>query len=686
MLEFLRPRATLTGEDVQKSLRMMTWEGVAFGGLFSLGSGGFMSAFALALGANNFQVGILAALPFVTQIVQLPAILAIERFRARKAVGIPALLLSNLIWIPIGAVPFLMDTPGTAAVTTVIVLLAMRGLFSPFWVTAWTSWMRDLVPQNILGSYYGRRLALITASLAVIGVGGSYFVRWWEGVSSPEHSIYAFSFLLIGGVLSLGIADPVFAARAKEPMMPPARESGRSALAIVAEPLRDKNFSQLVRFLFVWSLTSNLAIPFFAVYMLTELGLSLPVVIGFTVLSQVTNVVFVRVWGPMADHVGSKTVLSLSASLYLLVIIGWVFTAYPERHFLSLPLLGMLHIFAGIASAGVTLTVSTISLKVAPDGQATPFLGAASIATNVGAGIGPIAGGLLADYFSVRSLVFDFGWASPNGVFELQAISLTGFDFLFVLAFVTGILSLNLLVALREEGELPRDMALSELTSRIDPLSRAVSSVPGLSAASAFSYGYIKRVPGTDVALGVTAYQLAASSQVAASSVSRGRTLVHDIAESVSTVLEETVDDMEEVAEHGLELARHSTRGAVQAGGDLADELGRVVQGAVLGTLRALDRQQVEMLNALTGAGYGILQGTEEAGSDVAEAAAQVPEVARIVANELGVAEGDAAKALAVGLLVAAAASGEDTLSVVRQALPPELSGIEPTEWPGTEA
>ena len=64
--------------------------------------------------------------------------------------------------------------------------------------------------------------------------------------------------------------------------MPAAPESGRSAFAVLAEPLRDRNFSQLVRFLFVWSLTSNLAIPFFAVYMLSELGLSLPAVIGFT--------------------------------------------------------------------------------------------------------------------------------------------------------------------------------------------------------------------------------------------------------------------------------------------------------------------------------------------------------------------------------------------------------------------
>ena len=177
------------------------------------------------------------------------------------------------MWIPIGAVPFLLDVPGAPAVGLVIAMLAVRGLFGPVWVTASTSWLRNLVPRQGLGSYHGRRLAAMTA-----------------------------------------------------------------AMAILAEPLRDRNFSQLVRFLFLWSLTSNLAIHFFAVFMLTRLGLSLPALIGLTVLSQLANVVFLKVWGPLADRVGSKTVLSLSASLFLLVILSWTFTTHPDRYFLTVPL------------------------------------------------------------------------------------------------------------------------------------------------------------------------------------------------------------------------------------------------------------------------------------------------------------------------------------------------------------
>ena len=673
MLTFLQPRPTLTERETQRSLRIMAWEGLSTGAMFSLGSGGFMAAYALALGANNLEVGILAALPFLSQVVRLPAILLVERFRTRKAIGLPAFLATQLSWLPIGLVPFLLDTPGKLAVLLVIVLLAVRGLFAPVWVTTSTSWIRDLVPPTALASYFGRRMGMITATAAVVGLGGSFFVRWWEGIARPGDEVYAFSFLLIAGVFTFGMLGPLLVSRAVEPLMPPAAESGRSPAAMLLEPVRDQNYSQLLKFLFVWSLTSNLAIPFFAVYMLKVIGLSLPVVIGLTVLGQFSNVLFVRVWGPFADRVGSKTVLSLSASLYLLVIIGWVFTTQPDRHFLTMPLLVVLHLLGGIAAAGVTLTVNTLALRVAPEGRGVPFSGVAGIATSLGSGTGPIIGGVLADFFSVRSLNLTIDWISPGGTLSLPAVALSGFDFLFGMAFLFGLLSLNLLVALREEGEIPRDEALAELMAGAGPVARAVSSVPGLNMVSSFSYGYLRRIPGADVAIGVTAYQLAASTEAAVSSAGRGREAVSEVSHHVGTVLSHTADNMENAAENGLGLALHATRGAVHAADNITGQVGSVTRGAVLGTLRTLGRLRVSPGVSLRGAAQGAIQGAVEAQRDPAEAAVAAVEAAREAAPELGITEEEATTAAAAGMVEAARAAGGGTLEAVIEALPEHL-------------
>ena len=93
----------------------MICESVASGTMFALGSGGFMAAFGLALGASNFEIGMLAAFPFLTQLLQLPAILAIVGCRRRKAIGLQSLAASFITWLPIGAIPFVVDVPGRPA-------------------------------------------------------------------------------------------------------------------------------------------------------------------------------------------------------------------------------------------------------------------------------------------------------------------------------------------------------------------------------------------------------------------------------------------------------------------------------------------------------------------------------------------------------------------------------------------
>lgn len=676
MFSFLRPSPTLTPREVRFSLRMMVWDALTSEALATIQIMGYLAAYALAMGANNLQVGIVSAVPLASLVVQLPAILLIERFRVRKAIGLPAWLFAQLLMIPIGAIPFFMDVPSELAVLTLIFLLAFRGLFTPLWITAWMSWMHDLVPRRLLGGYYGRRLATSTAVLAVLGLGASFYISWWEGQAPPGQEAYGYSFFFIAGALTLGIIGPMMVARAREPLMPAAPEVKESPISTLTEPLRDKNFSHLLRFLWVWGVASNIAIPFFVVYMLTDLELELPVVMSLVVLSNITHVLFVRVWGPMADRVGSKTVMSLSASLFLLVFLGWVFVAHTEKHVLTMPLLIVLNAFVGIARGGVLLTVNTLALKIAPDNKATAFLGVAGIAAYVSMGIGPIIGGLLADFFSTKTLRFDLTWISQTGAVEIPALQLIGFDFVFLIAFFFSLLSLNLLVALREEGEIPREVALAELLAHATPARRALTSLPVIGSLTSKSYGYLKRLPGADVALGVTAYQLAASTQTAVTSVGRGRILVRDVAHAVGEAVEEAVEDVGDFAEHGLELARHATRGAVHVGDDLADQMGRAARGAVLGTLRALTGRDVPFLDALHGAGYGVIEGALEGGLSPVEATAEAFEAARLAASELGVSHEDADSALAAGMLEAAEAAGEEALVEVREALPSELSDM----------
>ena len=343
-------------------------------------------------------------------------------------------------------------------------------------------------------------------------------------------------------------------------------------------------------------------------------------------LSQVFNVLFLRVWGPFTDQFGSKVVLSLSTSLYLLVILGWAFTTMPERYFLTIPLLVVLHIFAGIATAGVGLATGTIGMKLAPQGQATSYLAGASLATSLGAGLGPLVGGSFADFFSERELSIRFGWTEPGSVFQFPAISLTGFDFLFALAFVVGLIALNTLRSVREEGEVDREVVLDELRAQSQEVSRVVSAVPGLRFVAQFPYSYIRHVPGMDVAVGVTAYQMASSTRTAVATAMQGRAAATDVAGRVSGVVSEVVSRSEEAGSHGVDLARHAARGALNAADELPGEVGNLAKGAVLGTWTALAKGATNPWDTLRGAAFGAVQGASEARARIATAATQAVE------------------------------------------------------------
>ena len=284
-----------------------------------------------------------------------------------------------------------------------------------------------------------------------------------------------------------------------------------------------------------------------------------------------------------------------------------------------------------------------------------------------------MAGGALADFFSVRTFRIDLSWSSPNGILDLPAVTLSGFDFLFAIAFILGLLSLNLLTAFREEGEVDRETALNELMAGLSSVTRPVSSVPAVGAVSAASYGYVKRIPGADVALGVTAYQLASSARTAVASIRRGRDVTEEVQSRVRDSLTEAAERMDDVGDHGLELARQVTRGAVHAGNELEERTESVARAAAVGVIRTLGRLPVLPRDAVQGAAYGTIQGAMESGNAPAEFVSGLLEAAREAAPELGITESEADQAAALGILNAGAAESEETLAAVRRALPEDL-------------
>jgi MFS family permease len=674
-LHFLAPKPTISDQDLSRGLRWLALEGGFSMGFFSITTSGFLAAFALALGANNLQIGILAALPFAMQVVQIPSIWLVERIRRRKLIGVSSWFTAQLLWIPMALIPFFMDVPSKGAISLLLILMTFRGIFSAVCNTAWNGWIRDLIPQTILGQFFSRRLVIATVMGMLFSLGAAFFVDFWEEHMVTQEMILGYVCVLLFGAIFLGLASPVMMSLIPEPLMQPAPVPRVSLMERLMAPLRDRNFRRLLQFLLFWGFASNLAIPFFAVYMLVRLGFPLAWVIGFSILSQVFNIIFLRVWGHYVDRFGSKAVLSICVSIFLLVILGWIFTTMPEQYFLTIPLIFILHIFMGIATAGVNIAIATIGLKLSPAGESTSFLAGASLAVNVGAGLGPLFGGFLADYFTTRQLNLTFSWMSPDSFIELPALSIIGHDFLFAIAFILGLTTLSMLAAIKEEGEVTRDVILRSLVFPARDVSRPANLVPQYNLISTATLGYLRRfpIPGLDAVLGVTAYQVAEAARVAISATIRGKKITERLAKALERRLSRFWKSRKVLDEHAVEITKEVARGAMHVVDEKSIEVNDLVKPVATSVVEASGKAGINPMNGIYGVSQGVIQGAAESGIELSKVTIEILQAARKIAEETGVSEEEAIIQAARGILTAAEQIGPEAAAEVVDILPEQV-------------
>jgi len=476
-------------DEMDRGLKAVVYDGMCSQAMGVLTGGAFLVAFALTLGASNFHIGLIAAIPFLAQFLQLPAVYLVEHFRARKVISIGFSGISRVFWLLIAAIPLLFTAPSGSGLYLLVAALLLYAGLGAVSGTSWNSWMRDLIPQKILGSVFSRRLMFASGAGLVLTVAAGFFVDFWAG-RFPDNYLYAYSILFTLGFIA-GIVGLYFLMHTPEPRMEP-RPEAPSLYRMLMRPLKDINFRRLLLFSVPWSFAINLAAPFFTVYLLVRLEFSLSTVILFSVLSQIVHMVFLRIWGRLSDRFSNKSVLSVSGPLFLICILAWPFTTMPERYFMTIPLVVIIHILSGVALSGVTLSAGNIALKLSPKGQATAYLATSGMLNSLAAGTASIIGGTIGFFFATKELALLFQWFEPTTEVAMYALNFRGLDFLFVISFIIGLYSMHRLALVTEEGEVTDRVIVSQITAEVMQQMKSISTVSGLRQLTSFPL-YIAR-------------------------------------------------------------------------------------------------------------------------------------------------------------------------------------------------
>jgi len=426
--------------------RSIIFDGICTTAMNSFFVGPFLAAFALALGATHWEIGLISAIVFLSMPMQLVGLYAVNRWKQRRALIVGCALTARLLWILIVFLPFVREK---ASVRVLLTLLVCIGFIAAIPGPAWHSLVRSLIPVDSLGKVFSKRMAWGTIVGLCLTLGGGFFVDAWPTFSGRP-PLEAYSVLFSIGIL-FGLTGVVVITRLPEPPM----EGGHSESfrSLVRLPLRDAGFRSLLGFIAFWNFSINLATPFFVVFMLERLLLPMRAVTALIVLQQLVSVLSVRIWGTLSDRFSNKAVLSTSLPLAITAVAAWSFTTLPERYALSIPLLIAIQIGIGFSLSAIPLSITNLALKQSPPGLTHAYMTMADLAGAPSGAIAPLLGGWMMDFFAGRHFALTLQWSNPINQFSVHVLSIRGLDFVFLISAAAGLVAAQWLALIPEPGE-----------------------------------------------------------------------------------------------------------------------------------------------------------------------------------------------------------------------------------------
>jgi MFS family permease len=458
----------------RRTLRLILYDALASEAMGTLTTGVFLAGFAVKLGASNLAIGVLAAVPFLVQLVQIPAVVLVERLRARRDICVWSAGIGRFCLSGAAAPPLLGPA---SAMTALIAALAIYQGMAAIGGCAWNSWMRDLVPASQFGRFFARRTAATTALAMTLSLLGGIALDGWTSLA-PQHAAGGYSILFATSALIGFVGVWLLRITPDRPMAPV--EAATHPLSLLAAPFRDANFRRLLLFLSSWNFAVNLAAPFFTIYMLKTLDYSMTAILSLTIASQLSNLAALGLWGALIDRFSNKAVLGIAAPLFLACILAWTFTGLSWMQPMRFYLLIGIHVLMGLSTAAVGLASGNIAMKLSPPGRATAYLAASSVVSASCASVAPILGGLFADFFAAHQLTLALHWMGGPKDITLQVLDFRSWTFFFGIACVVGLYSLHRLTFIEEPAGTTDRLLLRHLVLEARRSVHSLSSAAGL--------------------------------------------------------------------------------------------------------------------------------------------------------------------------------------------------------------
>ncbi len=410
--------------SVRTSLTASTIDG-GLSTVFSNITGGvLLSSFLLNLGASPFEIGMVASLPMLANLLQPLGALLSNRTNSRHDYGIWTFLPARLLWLVllIGIIFRGTHTDfSPQLVYLTLILVIASNILAALGSASWMSWLAALVPPKLRGRYYSvRNIVSNLAGLLCLPIASFIISHWQEGAIAGYGIVLSIS--ILAGVASLSCQhfmvdinpqkyQTVCQLENQAENQPDQHHSNLFNSLIV--PFKDHNLLVFLSYFGLWGFAVNLSTPFFNLYMLDNLSVDITWVTLFNSLSNGANMLMLIVWGRLSDRVGNRPLLIFAGLAIAVTPLFWLLTGIAQVQSQLWIYLILFHLFLGGTWAAIDLGSNNIQIAIAPIQHHATFFAIASAVAGIGSALGTTTGGILAQYAHYQGIF---------GVFFLSAI------------------------------------------------------------------------------------------------------------------------------------------------------------------------------------------------------------------------------------------------------------------------
>ena len=412
--------------SVRQSLQASTVDG-GLAAVFSNITGGILlSNFLLDLGANSVEIGTIASLPMLTNLLQPLGALLSNRTNSRHRYGIWLFLPARLVWLLLLAGIIFVERHRDISHQLVYLTLALlftSNLLAALGSASWMSWLAALVPPRVRGRYYSIRNIVSNLANLLCLPAASFIIANWQGSELAGYGV-VLGIGIVSGLVSLGCQHFMIDIDPQEFIVGKAspvenREQHESLWAGLIAALKDPNLVMFLIYFALWGFAVNLSTPFFNLYMLDNLNLDITWVTIFSSFYTGANILMMLVWGRLSDRFGNRPIALCTGIAIGIIPLFWLLTGLESVQSQLWIYLAVFHlIFGGLWSA-IDLCNNNLQIAITPIQHHATFFAIAAAVAGVSGACGTTVGGLLAQADCYTGI---FGVFSLSAMLRLVAL------------------------------------------------------------------------------------------------------------------------------------------------------------------------------------------------------------------------------------------------------------------------